>query len=153
VSEIQPMFNVFDGIRRVRPDGSEYWSARELMPLMGYERWENFADAIGRAMASAINTGVDVGSAFTQVAQLRGAGNLGHVQRSDVELTRYACYLVAMNGDPRKEEIASAQSYFVVKTREAELREGFELPRTFAEPPPPSTRCWRWRRPRAWPTS
>lgn len=117
---LQPMINPFEGIRRTRPDGSEVWSARELMPLMGYDRWENFSEAIERAKLAALNTGVDMESAFVQVAQLRGAGNLGHVQRFDYELSRYACYLAAMNGDPRKPEIAAAQTYFAIRTREAE---------------------------------
>lgn len=109
----------FDGIRREDAQG-EYWSARDLMVLLGYEKWQRFADAIERARVSAAAIGVDVDSAFVQVTQLTGAGNLGETGRSDYRLTRHACYLVAMNGDPRKEQIAAAQTYFAAKTREAE---------------------------------
>jgi hypothetical protein len=110
----------FDAIRRVRPDGSEYWSARELMPLLGYDQWRRFAGAIERAQASCVNTGSDLQGNFA------GADNnsLELVGRpsADYHLSRYACYLVAMNGDPRKPEIAAAQAYFVVRAREAEVR-------------------------------
>lgn len=113
----------FDTIRRSRPDGSEYWMARELMPLQGYGKWERFASAIDRAKIAAANTGVDVSTAFVQVTQLPGAGNLGDQRRYDYELSRFACYLVAMNGDPRKPEVARAQAYFAVRAREAETRQ------------------------------
>lgn len=127
MNEIQPQAwagpNPFDAIRRTRGDGSEYWMARELMPLQGYGKWERFASAIDRAKIAAANTGVDVSSAFVQVTQLPGAGNLGDQRRYDYELSRFACYLVAMNGDPRKPEVARAQAYFAVRAREAETRQ------------------------------
>lgn len=106
----------FDAIRRTRPDGGEEWSARELMPLLGYGAdWRNFADAIDRARRSAAN--VELEGLFVDVTE-KTAGR----PRADVLLTRHACYLIAMNGDPRKPEIAAAQTYFAVKTREAETR-------------------------------
>lgn len=110
----------FDAIRRTRADGSEYWSARELQPLQGYSNWQNFVKAIERAKLAAANTGVDVDSAFVQVAKLTEVSKLGDQRRYDYELSRFACYLVALNGDPAKPEVAAAQAYFVVKTREAE---------------------------------
>ena len=113
--------NPFDDIARTDADGSHYWLARELMPLLGYDKWDRFADTIERAKASASNSGTsDVDTQFMQVAELVGAGNLGTQERVNYRLTRYACYLVAMNGDPRKPEIAAAQTYFAVRTREAE---------------------------------
>lgn len=110
----------FDAIRHTRPDGSEYWSAREMQPLQGYSNWQNFVKAIERAKLAAANTGVDVDSAFVQVAKLTVVDKLGDQRRYDYELSRFACYLVALNGDPAKPEVAAAQAYFVVKTREAE---------------------------------
>lgn len=112
----------FDLLRQTRADGSEFWSARDLMGPLGYDRWENFAAAIERAKAAAQNQGIDAADAFPQVTQVRDAGNLGVQRRADVELSRFAAYLVAMNGDPRKPEIAAAQSYFAVKTRQAETQ-------------------------------
>lgn len=111
----------FDAIKRMRADGTEFWLARELMPLLGYDRWQNFAAAIDRAMSTAQNQGHQVGAEFAQVSQVTDAGNLGKQPRVEFELSRFAAYLVAMNGDPRKSEVAAAQAYFAVKTREAEL--------------------------------
>jgi DNA-damage-inducible protein D len=109
----------FDAIRRDTLEGREYWSARDLMPLLGYERWERFADAIDRAKVSAHNSGYDVAQNFPAAAKV--SGTRGPAQ-ADYHLSRYACYLVALNGDPRKPEIAAAQTYFVIKTREAETQ-------------------------------
>jgi DNA-damage-inducible protein D len=123
----------FDSIRRLRPDGSEYWSARDLMPVMGYGAdWRNFVDAIERAKITAVNTGVQVDEVFVGVTE--NPSVLGGRPRADVHLSRYAAYLVAMNGDPRKPEIAAAQTYFAVKTREAEVAEQrLALPKSYAE--------------------
>jgi phage antirepressor YoqD-like protein len=112
----------FDKLRRVDADG-EYWLARDLMSPLGYERWERFSDSIDRAKLSAEASGIDSSGMFSQVAQLRSAGNLGMIEASDYRLTRYAAYLVAMNGDVRKPEIASAQQYFAIRAREAELNQ------------------------------
>ncbi|UCZ58700.1 phage antirepressor KilAC domain-containing protein [Mycolicibacterium phocaicum] len=109
----------FDAIRITTPEGREYWSARELMPLLGYERWERFADAIDRAKIAAHNSGYNVAQNFPGAAKVSGAR--GPAQQ-DYHLSRYACYLVAMSGDPRKPEVAAALTYFAIKTREAETR-------------------------------
>lgn len=106
----------FDRIKQLREDGTEFWSARDLMAPLGYEKWERFADAIDRAKQTAANQGVDVDQAFSRHRE-EGTGGR---PREDVHLARYAAYLVAMNGDPRKPEIAAAQSYFAIRTREAE---------------------------------
>jgi DNA-damage-inducible protein D len=106
----------FDAIRHFDEHGNEFWSARELMPILGYSRWERVPDVIERAKLSCVNAGnLDV-EHFSEGTRK----TLGRPQQ-DFKLSRYACYLVAMNGDPRKPEIASAQTYFAVKAREAEV--------------------------------
>jgi DNA-damage-inducible protein D len=105
----------FDAIRSVRTDGTEFWSARDLMSPLGYTRWENFSAAIERAMIAAEVQDHPVDVLFRGVTK-KGSGR----PQRDFELARFACYLVAMNGDPRKPEVAAAQHYFAVRTREAE---------------------------------
>lgn len=107
----------FDGIRITTPEGREYWSARELMPLLGYEKWERFADAIDRAKIAAHNSGESVVQNFPAAGKV--SGRRGPAQ-ADYHLSRYASYLVAMSGDSRKPEVAAALTYFAVKTRQAE---------------------------------
>ena len=105
----------FDSIRRFDGQGNEFWYARELMPLLGYKKWERFEGSIERAKTSCNNSGnLDCEHFFPE------AGKSLTKPKDDFKLSRYACYLIAMNGDPRKPEIAMAQSYFAVKTREAE---------------------------------
>ncbi|WP_053093985.1 phage antirepressor KilAC domain-containing protein [Mycobacterium heckeshornense] len=106
----------FDRIRRVRLDGSEYWSARDLMPLMGYSAWRNFGVPLQRAMMTAQNQGHDVQRHFARSRKVAASGP----DAEDCELSRFAAYLVAMNGDPNKPEVAAAQAYFAIRTREAE---------------------------------
>lgn len=108
----------FDKIRRIDTYGREYWSGREMQPHMGYEQWRRFEDAIERAIRAAKNTGTYSDQGFCRVRQdFQGPGRRG----DDYRLSRYAAYLVAMNGDPSKPEVAAAQAYFAVRTREAEL--------------------------------
>ena len=104
-------------------DKVEIWFARDLQPLLGYARWENFQVAISRAVESCKTQGVSIDDHFREVTKMviLGSGATRKVQ--DYMLTRYACYLIAQNGDPRKEQIAFAQSYFAVQTRKAELIE------------------------------
>lgn len=131
--EIVPAASPFDSIMHTASlDGRQWWDARELMPLLGYDKWHNFMEAIMRAKVSASAVGIDPWDAFSQVTELTDAGNLGPQDRLNYHLTRYACYLIAMNGDPRKPEIAAAQTYFATKTREAEVAQA-TIPQTYAE--------------------
>lgn len=109
----------FDRIRQTRPDGTEFWSARDLCQVVEYETWRNFAAAIDRAKIAARNSGNDVTSLFVDVSKKSSGGR----PAEDVELSRFAAYLVVMNGDPRKQAIADAQAYFAIRTRQAEVVE------------------------------
>lgn len=101
----------------------EVWFARDLMSQLGYSKWENFQTAIGRAINSCRTQGIDAEDYFRSVRRTIELGNGATRDVEDYMLTRYACYLIAQNGDPRKEQIAFAQSYFAVQTRKAELIE------------------------------
>ncbi|MGA5869285.1 hypothetical protein [Streptomyces cinereoruber] len=106
----------FDAIRQDGPEG-ERWSARDLQPLMGYARWNDFQRAIERAVSSAANTGHDVDLLFRASPEKETGGR----PRMNYQLSRMAAYLVAMNGDPNKPEVAAAQAYFAAMTRQAEV--------------------------------
>ena len=101
----------------------EVWFARDLMSQLGYSKWENFQTAIGRSIDSCRTQGIDAEDYFRPVRRTIELGNGATRDVEDYMLTRYACYLIAQNGDPRKEQIAFAQSYFAVQTRKAELIE------------------------------
>ncbi|WP_167488584.1 phage antirepressor KilAC domain-containing protein [Nocardia terpenica] len=117
--------NPFDAIKRTRPDGSEYWSARELMPLLGYATgggsWRNCLAVIERVYASLDNMNMPRSQQVRDAEDLVPGLNGGTQRRGDFHLSRFACYLAAMNGDPRKPEIAAAQAYFAIQTRQAEI--------------------------------
>ncbi len=113
----------FDAIKQINPYGVEYWSARDLAPLLGYDKWQNFDLAIERAIIACQQVEQIVTDHFTGVSKMIELGKGGHRNVKDYLLSRLACYLIAQNGDPRKKEIASAQIYFAISTRENELHQ------------------------------
>lgn len=120
----------FESIKKVDGGGFEYWEARELMPLLGYAKWQKFHEAIKRAMATCRATGQDLSDHFTGAGKMikiaKGTRKEANRNITDYHLSRLACYLIAQNGDPRKPEIAFAQTYFAVQTRKQELFEGMD---------------------------
>ena len=127
IQKIEQYKSSFDAIVKLIKDEDgndiEVWYARELQTVLGYARWENFVVAIGRAIESCKTLGISVDDHFREVTKMVQLGSGSQRDVQDFMLTRYACYLIAQNGDPKKEEIAFAQSYFAIQTRKAELIE------------------------------
>lgn len=136
-TDLTPAASPFDALRRTDEHGNEFWSARDLMPHMDYERWERFADAIERAKAACTNSGHDAEHHFRGAAKVIKGGRWGEQTVADYSLTRFAAYLLAMNGDPRKAAIASAQTYFAQQARFAETVQQqtpqFAVPQSMSE--------------------
>lgn len=123
-NEIVIMKNKFDAIAHYDEESQiEFWYARELQPALGYARWENFQTAIKKAKTSCESAGILVSDHFRDITKMVVIGSNTTREINDLKLTRYACYLIAQNGDPRKDEIAFAQSYFALQTRKQELIE------------------------------
>ncbi len=116
----------FESIKQISPYQAEYWSARDLAPLLGYNKWQNFEVAIQRAMTACEQVGQIVNDHFTGASKMIDIGKGAQRSIIDYLLSRFACYLIAQNGDPRKKEIAEAQAYFAVSTRRQELAQLLE---------------------------
>ena len=113
----------FEDIKHIDENGVEFWYARELMPILQYSNWQNFEKIIDKAKISCENSDIRVFEHFTDINKLSKRANNAEVEIKDYKLTRYACYLIAQNGDSRKKVIALAQTYFAVQTRKQEITE------------------------------
>src|SRR3989338_6295315 len=113
----------FEQLKQSNDHGAEFWSARDLQPLLGYTQWRRFEDAVKRALTSCEQSGNKPGHHFAGAGKMIGVGKGGAREVDDYQLSRFACYLIAQNGDPRKPEIAKAQKYFAIQARKQELSE------------------------------
>ena len=123
LNDIDKTNKSFEDIKHIDENGVEFWYARELMPILQYSNWQNFEKIINKAKMSCQNSDISVFEHFIDVNKLSKRANNAEVKINDHKLTRYACYLIAQNGDSRKKVIALAQTYFAVQTRKQEITE------------------------------
>ena len=123
MKEIDKNNKSFEEIKHVDENGVEFWYARELMPILQYSNWQNFEKIINKAKLSCKNSNINVLDHFTDINKMVQIGSGAERKQQDYKLTRYACYLIAQNGDSRKKVIALAQTYFAVQTRKQEITE------------------------------
>jgi len=118
-------YEPFEAIKQTDENGGEFWHARDMQTVLQYAKWENFSKVIDRAMLACKNSGFDVDDHFPDVRKTIQMPKTAQKQVNDYKLTRYACYLIVQNGDPRKEIIALGQTYFAIQTRRQELADTF----------------------------
>lgn len=118
--------SLFEQIKKTNEYGMEFWSARELQSALDYSSWQKFVIILRKAMLTCTNSGVDVDDHFNQVVKMVGIGSGAKRETIDIELSRYACYLIVQNGDSNKEVIALGQTYFAIQTRKQEISDDFE---------------------------
>ena len=123
MKELDKNVKSFEDIKHIDENGIEFWYARELMPILQYSNWQNFEKIINKAKISCENSNINVLDHFTDINKMVQIGSGAERKQQDYELTRYACYLIAQNGDSRKKVIALAQTYFAVQTRKQEISE------------------------------
>ncbi len=120
---VHAMTETFEGHAQQTDSGIEFWLARDLQHLLGYSKWDNFLNVVSKAKTACEVSGHPVADHFADVGKMVDLGSGSQREVDDMMLTRYACYLIAQNGDPKKQEIAFAQTYFAIQTRRAELIE------------------------------
>ena len=113
----------FEAIKHIDEYGNEYWEARELYKVLEYAKWQKFLNVVGKAIIACNNSRNEEKDHFTQVGKMINVGKTASRTIKDYSLSRYACYLIVQNGDPRKEIIALGQTYFAIQTRKQELSE------------------------------
>jgi len=114
---------IFEDIKHIDEHGNEYWEARELQVVLEYAQWRRFNEVINRALIACDNSGMDIKNHFAEVGKMVEIGSGAKRKQTDYKLSRYACYLIVQNSDPRKEVVALGQTYFAVQTRKQELTE------------------------------
>lgn len=117
----------FEDIKHINKYGEEFWYARELQLTLEYAKWENFFNVINKAKEACINSGFSIEDHFPDIRKMVKIGSGAGREIDDIMLSRYACYLIVMNGDPKKEVIAVGQTYFAVKTRQQEMIDNFDI--------------------------
>lgn len=123
MNDLEIRYDVFENIKHIDEEGNEYWLARELQKVLGYIQWRRFENVIIKAKLSCDNSNLNIVDHFADVGKMVDIGSNTKRETKDYRLSRYACYLIAQNGDPRKKIIALAQTYFAIQTRKMEIVE------------------------------